>query len=95
MTRAAKIRIKSKRRRKRVFAQYRFQCLYCSSKENLTLEHLTPIVKGGTADMANLAVSCYDCNYKKGQMTHEEFCVAYSIPDRKEAILMQLRLDIH
>ena len=95
MTKADKIRFKSKRRKKRVFAQYRFECLYCSSKDDLTLEHLTPIVKGGTAAMENLAVSCYDCNREKGEMTHEEYCSAYSIPDRRAAILMQMRLDIH
>jgi 5-methylcytosine-specific restriction endonuclease McrA len=48
-------------------------CVYCGATENLTLKHLTPLVRGGTNDRANLAIACRDCNYRKGPRTAEEF----------------------
>ena len=41
------------------------ECVYCGSKENLTLEHFVPIGKGGTNDIKNLFICCYSCNASK------------------------------
>lgn len=48
-------------------------CIYCNSKENLTLEHLTPISRGGQNTLNNVSVSCRPCNNKKRTLTHEEY----------------------
>jgi 5-methylcytosine-specific restriction endonuclease McrA len=49
------------------------RCFNCGSTENLTLEHLTPVSKGGSNDLSNLATLCRTCNSSKGSKTIEEF----------------------
>ncbi len=53
----------------------RSMCRYCIERRLavLTLEHLTPICRGGTWDLKNLDVTCYRCNLAKGKMTDREF----------------------
>lgn len=44
---------------------YGNDCCYCGSTENLTLEHLDPISKGGTHTLDNLLWACRSCNCSK------------------------------
>ena len=49
-------------------------CVYCETPiSQYHLEHRIPIVRGGTNERANLAISCADCNLKKGIKTDFEF----------------------
>jgi 5-methylcytosine-specific restriction endonuclease McrA len=41
------------------------ECIYCGSKENITIEHLIPISKGGTHEVYNLFPACRKCNSSK------------------------------
>eukprot|EP00268_Persea_americana_P038384 TRINITY_DN3796_c0_g2_i4.p1 TRINITY_DN3796_c0_g2~~TRINITY_DN3796_c0_g2_i4.p1 ORF type:complete len:142 (+),score=28.15 TRINITY_DN3796_c0_g2_i4:251-676(+) len=45
---------------------------YCSSRENLTVDHVLPISRGGDWKWENLVTACAKCNSKKGQKTLEE-----------------------
>lgn len=47
-------------------------CVYCSSKENLTLDHVLPRSQGGKDSWENLVTACRKCNAKKGDLTPEE-----------------------
>jgi 5-methylcytosine-specific restriction endonuclease McrA len=49
-----------------------FKCVYCGSKDKLTLDHLIPKSKGGRNDWNNLVTCCDTCNKKKGDKTPEE-----------------------
>lgn len=53
------------------------RCYYCdkqfSSKRKPTLEHIIPVCRGGSNHSSNLALTCYPCNFKKADMTGEEF----------------------
>lgn len=43
-------------------------CHYCNKKfpvEELTMDHLIPLVRGGMSIKANLVPACKDCNNKK------------------------------
>lgn len=40
-------------------------CRRCGSKEELTLDHIIPISKGGTYHPKNLQILCKRCNSKK------------------------------
>lgn len=40
-------------------------CSDCGSTEDLTIDHLRPITKGGMSDKDNLDVKCMKCNIKK------------------------------
>lgn len=41
-------------------------CAICKSKDNLTVDHIVPISKGGKHSSDNLQVLCSYCNTKKG-----------------------------
>ena len=41
------------------------ECKFCPSKENLTIDHIIPLSKGGTNNPDNLQTLCSSCNKKK------------------------------
>ena len=49
-----------------VFLRDKFSCQYCSSKNELTFDHLLPRSKGGKTDWKNVVTACSSCNVKKG-----------------------------
>lgn len=68
-----KYRVKNlKINRQRLFRRDDFQCGYCGSKKNLTIDHIIPKSKGGTNSWTNLVTCCYNCNRAKGNKTLEE-----------------------
>ena len=51
-------------------------CHYCEqkfSKEELTMDHIIPIGRGGHSNKGNVVVSCKECNTKKASSTDAEF----------------------
>ena len=49
------------------------KCIYCGCTENLTVEHMIPLNKGGTNWPANLAPACGSCNSGKRDSSFWEF----------------------
>lgn len=51
------------------------KCVYCgcTHKFLLTLDHKTPLNRGGEDTVKNLQTTCNFCNQLKGNMTHLEF----------------------
>jgi len=47
-------------------------CCYCGSYENLTIDHVIPISKGGKTSFENCVTACFDCNNKKNNRTPTE-----------------------
>ena len=50
-------------------------CHYCHGKfpkEELTLDHLVPVTRGGRSTRGNLVVCCRKCNQEKGMLTPAE-----------------------
>jgi 5-methylcytosine-specific restriction endonuclease McrA len=61
--------------KKNVFIRDRYTCQYCGSTHaarELTLDHVVPRSRGGTADWENLATCCKACNLRKGDRTPQE-----------------------
>lgn len=56
-----------------VCKKYADTCIYCGSLENITIEHLTPVSRGGTNKANNLAPACLSCNSSKRNKTYEEY----------------------
>jgi 5-methylcytosine-specific restriction endonuclease McrA len=50
-------------------------CRYCGSSQRsaLTIDHLTPVSRGGGDARSNLTLACFRCNLAKGSMTEPEF----------------------
>lgn len=46
-------------------------CVYCGTYNNITVDHVVPIILGGNSDRNNLAPCCYSCNQKKGKLLWE------------------------
>lgn len=60
----------SKKLRFDVFKRDGFACQYCGAKPSetvlLEIDHIRPIADGGTNEIDNLVIACYDCNRGKG-----------------------------
>lgn len=55
-------------------------CYYCnkaiqtnSNKNDLTVDHKTPLSRGGKSIYSNLVISCLGCNSEKADMTEREY----------------------
>lgn len=42
--------------------------------EQATIDHKTPLCKGGDDGVRNMVLACYPCNEEKGEMDYAEFC---------------------
>ena len=50
-------------------------CHYCGGKfppEELTMDHIVPVVRGGKSTRGNVVVCCKECNNKKKYLTPVE-----------------------
>ena len=50
------------------------RCAHCGkviSKDNVTVEHIIPLSKGGSNEMDNLVALCHDCNEDKADFIYE------------------------
>jgi len=48
-------------------------CIYCGTTENLELDHVAPLTKGGAHCEENLVVACRSCNSSKHDKPLEEW----------------------
>lgn len=55
-----------------IYERDSFQCVICSSKESLSIDHILPISRGGNSEDENLQTLCMSCNTKKGNKLHGE-----------------------
>jgi 5-methylcytosine-specific restriction endonuclease McrA len=58
--------------RQNIFKRDNFECQYCGTKRDLTIDHVIPRAKGGKDSWTNLITACKRCNAKKGDYTPEE-----------------------
>ncbi|KAI4386656.1 hypothetical protein MLD38_004572 [Melastoma candidum] len=65
-------RLRNNLSRKNILYRDNYTCQYCSSRENLTIDHVMPISLAGEWTWENLVTACSRCNSKKGQKTIEE-----------------------
>ncbi|MBE9214761.1 HNH endonuclease [Plectonema cf. radiosum LEGE 06105] len=54
--------------RKYVFERNNYQCQSCgkqNAESQLTIDHIIPLVRGGSNDISNLQTLCFTCNRQK------------------------------
>jgi 5-methylcytosine-specific restriction endonuclease McrA len=66
--------------RQNIFKRDNFECQYCGTKRDLTLDHVIPSSKGGQHTWGNLVTACKRCNSLKGDRSPE----AAAMPLRKK-----------
>lgn len=55
--------------RKNILLRDDFSCQYCGDRftpDELTLDHVRPLSRGGSDDWNNVVAACKECNHKKG-----------------------------
>lgn len=57
------------------------QCIYCGSREKLTVDHMIPTSRGGPDHPDNAVMACASCNSSKGDRRLYEF---YGLGGRNE-----------
>lgn len=56
-----------------VFRRDQYRCVYCGSEQDLTVDHILPLSRGGNNQLDNLATACRCCNSSKNNKTPEEW----------------------
>jgi 5-methylcytosine-specific restriction endonuclease McrA len=70
-----------------ILAAFDNKCCYCDSPDDLTIEHLTPLRRGGKSEIGNLAPACRECNLKKNAKMLETFSPDRALEIRHKAFL--------
>jgi len=71
-----------RRQRLKVLARDGYTCMYCGSNENLTVDHVLPIVKHPelAMNLDNMVVACKPCNSRKGSRSQGVFLAQQDTP---------------
>jgi 5-methylcytosine-specific restriction endonuclease McrA len=56
-----------------VYERDGFKCVYCGSTGDLSIDHVTPLSRGCSDDIENLATACRACNSSKGAKSLEDW----------------------
>ena len=74
--------------RQNIYRRDDHKCIYCGSKNNLTLDHVVPKCKNGTNTWKNLVTCCSSCNVKKGDKIVDDFLLEYDLKMSHQGILV-------
>ena len=55
-------------------------CFYCKAKvKDLTIDHVTPLARGGSHTLDNIVFACHECNSKKRDLPPHEFASRFGL----------------
>jgi 5-methylcytosine-specific restriction endonuclease McrA len=55
-----------------ILKQHNFSCAICGSKDDICIDHIIPLSRGGTNTKDNIEPLCRSCNSKKGNSTETQ-----------------------
>jgi 5-methylcytosine-specific restriction endonuclease McrA len=61
---------------------YNSDCFYCGASEDITLDHVIPLSRGGRHSIGNIVPACGKCNYSKNNKTVIEWKFKYGVQNR-------------
>lgn len=64
----------------------RGECYYCHKKfapEDLTMDHIVPVARGGKSTRGNIVACCKDCNNRKKYLTPAEM-IMFELESRQQ-----------
>lgn len=76
-----------------IYLRDQFRCVYCNRNlvnakaKYRTLDHIIPVVNGGTNDETNLCTACKRCNDSKGAKTAWEYITKPEVADRLRRLI--------
>jgi 5-methylcytosine-specific restriction endonuclease McrA len=56
-----------------LLSYYGSSCLSCGSQENLEMDHVVPLSRGGMHDLSNMQILCRTCNRSKGNRNSNDY----------------------
>ena len=59
--------------RQKIKEEWDWECAYCGSTHNLTIDHIVPKVHGGTDFTKNCLCACHKCNQDKAYSPMEDW----------------------
>jgi hypothetical protein len=70
--------------RQSIKEKWNYECAYCGSEENLTLDHITPTSKGGSERVTNVLCACHSCNQSKGHKMWSDWFLSQDFFDKEK-----------
>ena len=73
-----------------------YTCQYCNTNQtrnNLTLDHVLPLSKGGKTEWTNIVAACSPCNARKGDKTHMKPITAPYAPNYYDLVNKRKKLN--
>lgn len=70
--------------RQSIKEKWNYECAYCGSEENLTLDHITPRSKGGSERVINILCACHSCNHSKGDQMWSDWFLSQDFFDKEK-----------
>ena len=67
--------------RQKIKEEWDWECAYCGSEKNLTIDHIVPKAKGGTDFTKNCLCACHQCNQDKGHTPVEDWYLSQEFFD--------------
>jgi len=67
--------------RSKIKEEWGYECAYCGSQDNLTIDHIVPKAKGGPEFTKNLLCACHDCNQDKAYSPMEDWYLSQEFFD--------------
>ena len=77
--------------RQNIFKRDNYECQYCGTNKDLTLDHVIPRSRGGRSNWKNLVTACKRCNTRKGDFTLHEVDMKLSNTPYKPSYLVFIR----
>lgn len=71
------------------------KCVYCGSKDDLTIDHVIPLSRGGSKNQLNCVTACYFCNITKGDKTPAEAGLRFlegTYPSKQNFLTKDIRM---
>ena len=59
--------------REKIKQRWDYECAYCGSDKDLTIDHIVPRSKGGNDFTKNVVCCCHDCNQSKSHTPWEDW----------------------
>lgn len=76
--------------RQRIYQRDGYQCVYCGTYKNLTIDHVIPKSRGGANSWENMTTCCFSCNSKKGNKTPQEANMTMRVQPYKPSVFSEL-----